>query len=150
MDRARPYLKVAAFVPAIVLVGGFVGARAGVFVIPSFPIFSKDVPQPEAQPQPDPVAATQQPPAVQTLPDDHPIFMSGSKSFRPVIALPQGSSPQTVPPTAPNSAPGATPPAGPPVFLGGSKSAPIIPFPPPNPGAQQGAPPANPPIPPPP
>lgn len=124
MDGRRKYLKVLAFLPAIVLVGAFVGCHAG-----AFQMFSK----PEPQPDPQPVAAPQQPapqPAQPAPENKQPTFMPGSKS----LILPGTTTGLTPAPNAapPNAAGVPLPPANvppppaktekPPVFMPGSKS----------------------------
>jgi hypothetical protein len=109
MERARPYLKVAALVTAVGLGGAFVAYRAGAFATAS-PV--------EAQPgQPLILApeteAEQPPPNSLQLP---PAVMFGSKSapaFTPAQPGP-GAQPQAQP--APAS------PEKPPTFMPGSKS----------------------------
>jgi hypothetical protein len=120
MQRARPYLKVAAVVSSACLVAAFVAYRAGAFDSPPTPAL-----EPEAQPEIQPPV----PPYPANL-TEH-VFMSGSKStfvydesaLKALEMLTANSSTvQTVPPTGTQS----TPPAKP-VFLGGSKSlAPIF------------------------
>src|SRR5215208_332909 len=112
MQGWKKYRKFAAFIPAVILVGGFVGYRAG-----AFERFTK------TEPQPDPGANTQPQPAS----EGDPAFMAGSKSFRPVIAIPPASESPAAPPSpAPNSAT----PGKPPTIMYGSKSAPVeIPLP---------------------
>lgn len=124
MEPRKKYLKLVVFVPAIVLVGGFVGYRAG-----AFQTFSK----PEPQPEPQPAAVTEQPPAPQPAPESGPAYMGGSKTLILAPYVPGTSSP---------GEPGAaTPPQPtadiPPAILYGSKSAPIFTLPT-NPGAQLG------------
>jgi hypothetical protein len=109
MTNRKRYLKLVAFVPAIVLVGGFVGYRAG-----AFELFSKPEPQPEPQP-----VAEQPPPA----PEGKPTYLSGSKFMHIDLQPPNGTTP-TNPPT-PGAAPPNSPLAKPPTFMLGSKSAPI-------------------------
>src|SRR5258708_4563332 len=69
MERLKKYLKFAAFIPAIILVGAFVGCHAGAFT------FSKPEPKPESQP-----TVTPQPPN-QPASEKPPLFMSGTKSI---------------------------------------------------------------------
>lgn len=69
MEARKKYLKVLAFVPAIVLIGAFFGCRGG-----AFPRFSKPEPKPE---MPSPVAP--QPPA------NLPAAPSGTESKPPVF-----------------------------------------------------------------
>jgi hypothetical protein len=127
MQGRTKWLKFAAFVPAIVLVGGFIGYRAGAFELPWA---SKPAPQPEAQP----ATASEQPPTPQltppsATPEGNPTFMAGSKSFILTPHVPLITTPANTPPTSEQ----------PPAILYSSKSAPIF-IPPPNPGAQQGVP----------
>ena len=76
MERGKKYLKLAAFIPAIVLVGAFIGCRSG-----AFPMFSKPEPMPEPHPlglnMPKPPANP--PAAPESKP---PVFMSGTKSMK--------------------------------------------------------------------
>jgi len=130
MDGRKRYLKFLVFVPAVVLVGGFIAIRAGAFELPWV---SKPAPQPEPQPEVQPTAPVQ-PPTPPTAPPnpspEAPTFMGGSKSL--ILAEPGSLSD---PPNSPN------PPGTPPAIIYGSKSGPIIlPWPPPNPGPQQGTP----------
>jgi hypothetical protein len=101
MTNRKRHLKLVAFVPAIVLGGGFIGFRAGAVQFVETP-----------PPQPEP-AAEQQPVVVQRVPAEQlaelpatpehdPTYMAGSKSFRPVVWAPSSSDA--------------------PVFLGGSKT----------------------------
>jgi hypothetical protein len=131
MDRRKKYLKLLAFVPAIVLVGGFIGCRAGVF-----DAFSK----PEPKPDPHPTGVQPQP-LVPQLPEEKSTFMPGSKSINltgPTIGLvPAGTNapdldvPIRQQPWQPAGQPPNPPPGNkPPVVIGGSKSAPIF-----NPGS---------------
>jgi hypothetical protein len=139
MERARPYLKVAALVTAVGLGGAFVAYRAGAFAAAS-PVEAQSGPPlilaPETdaqQPTPNP---SQLPPAVMfgsksapaftpaqpapASPDKPSVFMAPSKSivlFPVSPSLNQGSQPGTAPP-APNSLPAGT---GPSVFPGGPK-----------------------------
>jgi hypothetical protein len=73
MERAKPYLKVAAVVSAVCLVGAFVAYRAGAFDGPPPPA---PPPAPETQPAPGPVP----PPAPTPETPTSPTFMLGSKS----------------------------------------------------------------------
>src|SRR5215468_5047524 len=99
MERRRKYLKLLAFVPAIVLVGGFIGYRAG-----AFELFSKPEPQPEVQPESN---ATSQP-APSPAAEASATFMPGSKSALIGMKPPgEAASTSTPPPGAvpPNSQP---------------------------------------------
>ena len=111
MQSRRKYLKLAAFVPALVLVGGFIGYRAGAFELPWL---SKPAPPPEVQPDPQPTAA--QPPA-----NSEPTFLPGSKSLSNLGVGRSGVKPPHDPANPP---PGSVPPTPekPPAFLPGSKS----------------------------
>ena len=127
MQGRNKWLKLVAFVPAIVLVGGFIGYRAGAFELPWA---SKPAPQPEAQP----VTASEQPPTPETIPlaatpEGTPTFMSGSKSLVLTPNLPWTTTPANTPP-------GTTPPTSeqPPAILYSSKWAPIFTPTTPNPG----------------
>lgn len=102
MSHPKPYLKVAAVVSAVLLVGAFVSYRAGVFQRPA----------PAEPPTPDvtPVAAEPQTPSDA---DQQQAFMYGSKS-----------APAFGPPSP------APPPEKPPEFMAGSKSFRIISLPP--------------------
>lgn len=109
MERARPYLKVAALLSTVALVGAFVAYHAGAFAQPPAPEAPAE-PQPTTGPQPS--AESPAPPL-----DPHPAFMYGSKSapaFLPVepVQAP-GSGPVPVTPISPDKSP---------TFLGGSKS----------------------------
>ena len=124
MERARPYLKVAAVVSAVTLVGALVAYRAGAFAMP-IPVETQPEPQPAAAPEP----APEQP--VTTTDQLNPAIMYGSKSA----------------PAFPGVTTGLTPPSGtqsPPVFMGGSKSAAVIHVPPKNPNAPASTGPAQP------
>mgnify|MGYP003581250166 CR=1 FL=1 len=70
MDKARPYLKVAALASSLLLVAAFVGCQAGGF----YPFWN-----PEPRPVPRP--ATTPPAATQPAPEKKPTFMPGSKSM---------------------------------------------------------------------
>ena len=98
MERARPYLKVAAVVSAVALVGALVAYRAGAF--------SESV-SAEPQPEPQPAAAPQTAPAPQPEPNTGQfIIMGGSKSdasFYPG-RFPESGTP-TNPPSPPPNAP---------------------------------------------
>lgn len=107
MQGWKKYRKFAAFVPAIVLVGGLVGYRAG-----AFERFTKTEPQPAPQP-----AAAPQP-----APEDDKTFMSGSKFARIDLSPPAGTTSTETPPGA---APQSIAPGKPPTFIYGSKSGPI-------------------------
>jgi hypothetical protein len=72
MQRRKKYVKALAFVPAIVLVGSFVGCQAG-----AFRMFSEPEPAPQAPANP--------PPAAQPSADTPPVFMVGTKSIGNVI-----------------------------------------------------------------
>ncbi len=71
MELRKKFLKALAFVPAIALVGGFIGCRTG-----AFQMFSKPETPPEAAP-PQPPAPPDTPPASESKPS---VFFSGSKS----------------------------------------------------------------------
>ena len=117
MERRQPYLKVAAVVSAVLLVGCFVAYRAGAFHRPAEP-----APQPEQQSE----GATQ--PAPNAAPPSRAIMYS-SKSAE--VFIPGSEvTPEGAPPAVPATP--ATPPAPQPVFLGGSKS--DASFVPPRPG----------------
>jgi hypothetical protein len=112
MERARPFLKVAAVASSVCLAAAFVAYRAGAF----------DSPPPAPEPPPETQPATTPPLASPANPDSL-IFMAGSKSTfvydeSALKALEKltasGSTVQTAPAT------GTTPPANP-VFMGGSK-----------------------------
>jgi hypothetical protein len=118
MGRRKRYLKMLAFVPAIVLVGGFVGCHAG-----AFSRFSKPEPKPEPFPPP-PEPTPPNPP-----PQGKPTYMPGAKSMmigspRPGLT-PADDPPATAPPQ-PNSE------SKPPIIMGGPKSAPVFTPSPPN------------------
>jgi hypothetical protein len=117
MDRRKKYLRFLAFVPAIVLVGGFIGHRAG-----AFELFPKPEPQPESQPDPQPTTSPH-PPATQLAPESDPTYMPGSKFIRIDIPPPSWATPTGSPP--PGAKPPSPPPEKPPTFMLGSKSAPI-------------------------
>lgn len=128
MNGRKKYLKALAFVPALVLAGGFVGYRAGAFPADFFR------PSGLAEPQPAPDAP---PSESQPAAGSDPTFMPGSK-YIVVTPPPAGS-------TAPQAAPPAS--AGSPTFMAGSKSMILVPAPQaaqPTPGA---APAATPPAP---
>ncbi|QJW96061.1 hypothetical protein [Frigoriglobus tundricola] len=116
MDRAKPYLKVAALLSAVALVGALVAYRAGAFSTP-VPSEAPGDPQPTAVPRP---TAEQLAPT----PDPHPALMYGSKSapaFLPgesAQALGAVPGPVPVTPTSPDK---------PPTFIGGSKSIILVP-----------------------
>ncbi|MCI0702671.1 MAG: hypothetical protein L0241_16445 [Planctomycetia bacterium] len=98
MDWRKRYLKLAAFLPAIILVGAFIGCRSG-----AFEMFSKREPMPEPHPLglnvPNPPANQQS--AEQPAPEKPPTFMSGTKSLNGVGVTrgltPAGSSEQPAP-----------------------------------------------------
>ena len=110
MERARPYLKVAAVVSAVALVGALVAYRAGAF--------SESVPadpQPELQPATAPQTAPEQP--ITGTPQTPPAFMFGSKSaptFTSGLPATTGDTAGVTPVPSTGQSP--------PVFLGGSKS----------------------------
>jgi hypothetical protein len=109
MQGQKKYLKLAAFVPAIVLVGGLVGYRAG-----AFERFTKSDPQPAAAPQP--------------APEGKRTYMPGSKFMHIEIPPLGGTSPtDATPPDAapPSPAPNSATPGKPPTFIYSSKSGPI-------------------------
>jgi hypothetical protein len=108
MQGRKKYLKFVAFVPAIVLVGGLVGYRAG-----AFERFTRSEPQPEAQPAANPRPA----------PEDDKTFMSGSKFARIDLSPPGGATSTETPPGA--ASPNPATPGKPPTFIYGSKSGPI-------------------------
>ncbi|VTS03220.1 unnamed protein product [Gemmata massiliana] len=112
MSWKKVFLKVAAFVPAIVLVGGFVGVRAGLIQVTSKP-----------EPAPEPTATTA--PEKPAVAGEVPTYMPGSKSIVFTTQIPAGASP----PAVPNSTP-LVPTQGssekPPAVMYGSKSAPIV------------------------
>jgi hypothetical protein len=80
MERRKKYLKVLAFVPAVVLVGAFVGCRGG-----AFQMFSK--PEQKAEP-----------PASESK----PTYTPGTKSFAPVPFIAPAGEQNTAAP-APNA-----------------------------------------------
>jgi hypothetical protein len=175
MERAKPYLKVAAVVSSVALVGALVAYRAGAFSKPA----------PEQQPAAAPPAVPETPPAGSesrelTPAELNAAIMYGSKSapaFYPVpagsttggppntqAAVPSGGpkpptfmggsksfevfqSPPGVLPAPPQPQP--NPPAKPPTFMGGSKSAGVFPTLPGFPGTQPAAPQVPPMLPPP-
>ena len=141
MERRNKYLKLLAFVPAIVLVGGFIGCRAGVFNN----VFSK----PEPKPDPQPTGVTPQP-LVRQLPEEKSTFMPGSKSINltgvtigltpagthtPDLDVPirQQPSPPTGLPGVTGLPPNPAPENKPFIIMGGVKSAPVFNPPPSNP-----------------
>jgi hypothetical protein len=150
MERGKPYLKVAAVLSSVALVGAFVAYRAGAFDKPA--------------PQPDPQLAAPSAGAGEPVitPSDGPersvtltpeelkqAIMYGSKSAPAFVptqpSMQPNSSGSLLPPQLTPVQPAA--PSGnqkPPVFMGGSKSAEIFPVPPapfyPQPAAQQGPP----------
>jgi hypothetical protein len=114
MDGRKKYLKALAFVPAIVLAGGFVGYRAGAFPTDFFRPSAKPEPQPAPQADPTPAGSPElAPPSVQPV---DPTFMAGSKS---IILVPAPQQPGATPPTPS--------PVTNPAIIYGSKSAPIFP-----------------------
>lgn len=128
MKRLKKSLKFTAFIPAIVLVGAFVGCHAGVFPKPLQP-----QPQPPAEPQA--IPSEPSPPAA----EKPPLFMSGTKSINnkglTVGLTPAGTNaPDLDVPVRTQPVPNNPPPK----FIGGSKSAEIITVP-------EGLLPANPP-----
>lgn len=129
MDRRKRYMKVLAFVPAIVLVGGFIGCHSG-----ALPWLGK----PEPQPDPRPPATLQQPVPVQApAPEKKPeTFLPGSKSINlkgTTIGLtPAREEPPKPEPLLPPQLQPATENKPPPIMLG-PKSAPIFNPPPKNP-----------------
>ncbi len=111
MSWKKVFLKAAAFVPAIVLVGGFVGVRAGLIQVTSKP-----------EPAPEPTATTA--PEKPAVTGEVPTYMSGSKSIVFTTQIPAGSTP-----AAPNNTPLVPTQGGaekPPIVMYGSKSAPIV------------------------
>jgi hypothetical protein len=124
MERRKKILQGAAVVSALVLVGSFVAYSAGAFTLTR-----PAQPQPEPDPQP---GAVQQPDS-QPEPGKAPVYMSGSKYI--VLTPPPAGTP------AADSSNAAVPPA----ILYGSKSAPIVTLPPPNPGRPAGPGPTSPP-----
>jgi hypothetical protein len=118
MERRKKYLKLAAFVPAIVLVGGFVGCHAG-----AFSRFSKPEPKPEpALPTPEPAAPNP--------PNSPPVLMSGTKSLNAkgvTIGLVPAdtATPDLDVPVRPQPQP-AKPDSKPPLIIPGPKSAPVF------------------------
>lgn len=136
MQRTKPYLKVAAIVSAVTLAGTFVAYRAGAVPNPFAAEPQPEAPPPEAQIASEQPASTDpKPPAVMHgskwgpafLPADpnpttvtpvppggeqSPVFMAGSKSFRPVMPRPQpgtGAQSASPPPTTSGSNPPAPP-----------------------------------------
>ena len=79
--RSKRFLKFAAVIPAIVLVGGFVGCKSG-----AFEMFSKPEPLPE------PPAASPTEPV-----EKKPVFMPGSKSIN-LEGITIGLTPADAPP----------------------------------------------------
>ncbi len=78
MAQRKRYLKLAAFIPAIILVGAFIGCRSGAF---------ERLTKPEPPPEPHPLGlnmppslTTPQPPTPQPTPNAKPVFFSGAKS----------------------------------------------------------------------
>lgn len=102
MDRAKPYLQVAAAVSAVLLVGLFVAYRAGAFDRPTAPPV-----EPQAGETPN--SPEGQPPAS---------YLSGSKS---TFVFPAG---QVAPPPEPVLT--QIPPGSKPTFMGGSKSITVL------------------------
>lgn len=119
MNRAAPYLKAAAVVSTVTLMGAFVAYRAGAF--PN-PLSAEAPPQPEAIPAAAPQTATE-PPTVIVLGDS--AFMYGSKSA-PAFTPAQ---PGTTLVLHPAQQPAPTPEGKPPTFMGGSKYITIVPPP---------------------
>ena len=135
MERARPYLKVAAVVSSVCLVAAFVAYRAGAFDSPPPPAPPL---APEAQPATTPAPAN----------PDSLIFMAGSKStfVYDGNALKEFEKLTTNPPDLAAPATGTQSAPAKPVFLGGSKS--LTPLFRPEP-AEKSSPPATPaPVPP--
>ncbi len=119
MRRCKQCFRFAAFIPAIVLVGAFIGCRAG-----AFDLFSK----PEPKPEPHPLSLNApNPPAEPPAPDKKTTFMPGAKSMaiNPEVWNKLNQEGKADP------APVEKPPAQdkPPVFFGGAKSPnfPVIP-----------------------
>jgi hypothetical protein len=85
--RSKRFLKFAAVIPAIVLVGGFVGCKSG-----ALELFSKPEPLPEPHPlghnEPKSPAAS---PTETAAPEKKPVFIGGAKS--PNLPLVEGFSP---------------------------------------------------------
>ena len=131
MERRRKYLKLLAFVPAIVLVSGFIGYRAG-----AFELFSKPEPQPEAQPVAAPQeladSATTTRARKQTthVPARLQIDQPDRHHNRPHAGRHVRSRPGCA---------GSHTARKPPTFMGGSKSKPVFTPPAPNSGTQQAA-----------
>jgi len=127
MERARPYLRVAALLSAVALVGALVAYRAGAFSTP-VPSEARGEPQPATDPQ-----TAAEPPA--TTPDPHPAFMYGSKSAPAFLpggtAQTPGTDPVQLTPVPPDKTS---------TFIGGSKSIILTP-----PGQIPGLTPPNPP-----
>jgi hypothetical protein len=125
MDRRKAFLKGAAVVSALVLVGSFVAYRAG-----AFELFSKPELQPEVQPVAAPQESAPTPPQSTFLPGSKSINLTGTTiggltpagTFVPDLDVPIRTEPAPPPP-----------PAKPPTFMGGSKSAPVIEWKTPNP-----------------
>lgn len=112
MSRTKPYLKVAAFVPAIVLVVPFVAYRAG-----AFERFTKPEAQPAAQQAPEgqppqaflygsKSAPVFQPGEAPQQPAPDPTFMGESK-YIVISGAPKGVVSLDPPKPAPNAAPDA-------------------------------------------
>jgi hypothetical protein len=106
--------KVAAIMPAILLVGALVAYRAGAFS-PTPPA------PPPPEPEPQPVAAAPSEPQVMQLDEKTMHFMLGSKSAMPVQPSQLGNTQLTPAPNSPTPQPKPNP-----VFLGGSKFRPVI------------------------
>jgi len=109
MSRARPFLKVAAVVSSVLLVGAFIGCRTGAF-------------RPLAKPEP-------QPAPTQPAPENPPTFMSGSKSLNggpgyTIGLTPAGGAAPNDPAKPATTEP--TPEKKPLVLMGGPKSAPVF------------------------
>ncbi len=104
MERKSPYLKIAAVVSAVLLVGAFVSYRAGAFQRPAPP-----------EPQPEPAAPTDTEPRPTPSADQPQHFLYSSKS---APAFTPASPPPTVNPPAPGN---------PPAYMGSSKWISIVP-----------------------
>jgi hypothetical protein len=151
MERAKPYLKGAAVLSTVALMGAFVAYRAGAFQLD---LQTDAPPAPEvAAPAGAPSAAPSEVPPLPVIPsvapaDDSkpPAIMPGSKSLGPLGVVrtdpqPNTVSPLPVPSITPPPAPSTTPPSAPsipalhepsknpPPFIGGPKSAPIFTIP---------------------
>jgi hypothetical protein len=120
--RRRKLFKLAAFVPAILLVGPFIAYHAGAFEKAPPP-----APQAEQQPEPPPEAAAGAQRASES-PNPNYRMMYGSKSAPAFTPDQLGTTPSGGPVTSPQQ---PAPNQPPPTFMGGSKSMVILPTQPP-------------------